>query len=75
MDIIGAGGGQLHLDAQKKRGMRLKMRLSPSIMLREPEVIKTLDKSKKAMNGKQSLTRERSGVFLGGSQVKDGIKI
>jgi len=61
--------------AQKKRGMRLKMRLSPSAMLREPDVIDALDKSKEAMRYKQTLTRERSGVFLGGSQVKDGMKI
>jgi len=55
--------------------MRLKMRLSPSVMLREPEVIDALDKSKAGIYGKQTLTRERSGVFLGGSQVKDGMKI
>ena len=61
--------------AQKKRRMRLKMRLSPSVMLREPEVIDALDKSKAGIYGKQTLTRERSGVFLGGSQVKDGMKI
>jgi hypothetical protein len=48
------------------------MRISPSIMLKQKEVLKMLDKTKENAFSKQTFSRQKNSVFLSGSTVDQG---
>ncbi len=60
---------------QKNKYIRDKMRISPSIMLKQKEVLKMLDKTKENAFSKQTFSRQKNSVFLSGSTVDQGQKI